>query len=153
MAEEAVRIYRELAHARPDAFLPGLGMSVNNLATMLRDLGQREEALAMAEEAVRIRRQLAQARPDAFLPDLSKSLAVRGLALGEERGGEAMASFAEAVRVLTPLCLRLPQAHLPLMRALLRAYLRAAERAGAEPDPELLAPLLEALSGDADAVT
>ena len=32
-------------------------------------------------------------------------------------------------------------------------YLRAAERAGAEPDPELLAPLLEALSGDADAVT
>jgi len=32
-------------------------------------------------------------------------------------------------------------------------YLRAAERAGAEPDPELLAPLLETLSGDADAAT
>ena len=72
--EEAVGIYRQLAQARPDAFLPDLAMSLNNQSICLGDLGRREEALAAIEEAVAIRRQLAQARPDAFLPDLATSL-------------------------------------------------------------------------------
>jgi len=73
-AEEAVRIYGQLAQQRPDAFLPDLAGSLNNLAGMLSDLGRREEALEQAGEAVRIRRRLAQQRPDAFLPDLAISL-------------------------------------------------------------------------------
>ena len=74
MAEESVRIDRQLAQQRPDAFLPDLAASLNNLANMLSNLGRREEALALAEESVRIRRQLAQQRPNAFLPDLAASL-------------------------------------------------------------------------------
>ena len=38
-ADEAVRLYRELAPARPDAFIPDLAVSLNNLANGLSALG------------------------------------------------------------------------------------------------------------------
>ena len=63
---------------RPDASLPDLVNSVNDLAIVLGSLDRHEEALARAEEAVRIYRQLAHQRPDVFVPDLARSLAVRG---------------------------------------------------------------------------
>ena len=47
-------------------------MALNNLASCLRDLGRREDALAAAEEAVDLCRALAAARPDAFTPDLAR---------------------------------------------------------------------------------
>src|ERR1039458_1028424 len=74
LAQEAMRLCRELVKAKPNAWLPELAMSLNNLAKMLSDLGRHEEALAQAQEAVRLYRQLAQQRPDAFLPDLAMSL-------------------------------------------------------------------------------
>ncbi len=73
-AEEATGIYRRLAAERPDAFLPDLAMSLNNLGGCLSELGRREDALAAAEEATGIYRRLAAERPDAFLPDLAGSL-------------------------------------------------------------------------------
>ena len=73
-AQEAIDIYRRLAAERPDAFLPDLATSLNNLGNRLSDLGRREDALAAAQEAVDIRRRLAAERPDAFLPDLATSL-------------------------------------------------------------------------------
>ena len=53
-AEEATEIYRELAKSRPDAFLPDLAVSLNNLGNRLSDLGRREAALAAAEEATKL---------------------------------------------------------------------------------------------------
>ncbi|MGO8883313.1 MAG: hypothetical protein ACLQI7_06365, partial [Streptosporangiaceae bacterium] len=50
--EEAVTIRRQLAAARPDAFLPALAASLNNQSNRLADLGRREDALAAVEEAV-----------------------------------------------------------------------------------------------------
>ena len=44
--QEAVDIYRRLAQTRPDAFLPDLAASLNNLGGHLSKLGRREEALA-----------------------------------------------------------------------------------------------------------
>jgi tetratricopeptide (TPR) repeat protein len=140
-AEDAVRLHRQLAQQRPDAFLPDLAMSLNNLANSLSDLGRREEALAQAEEAVRLRRQLAQQRPDAFLPDLARSLAVVGKIVAEERPGEAMGPLAEAIRILTPFLSRLPRAHAPLARFLCSVYLQAAQAAEIEPNLTLLAPM------------
>ena len=67
-------IRRKLAAQQPDAFLPDLAMSLNNLGAMLSALGRQEEALAAAQEAVNIRRRLAAQQPDAFLPDLAASL-------------------------------------------------------------------------------
>jgi tetratricopeptide (TPR) repeat protein len=69
---EAVELRRTLAAARPDAFLPDLASSLNNLGIRLSALGRREEALAATAEAVELRRTLAAARPDAFTPDLAK---------------------------------------------------------------------------------
>ena len=62
-AEEAVRLYQQLAQQRPDAFLPDLATSLNNVANRLSELGRREEALATAEEALLLYRQLAQQPP------------------------------------------------------------------------------------------
>ncbi|MEN7343900.1 MAG: tetratricopeptide repeat protein, partial [Pseudomonadota bacterium] len=69
--KDAVQGYRQLAAQRPDAFLPDLASSLNNLGRDLNALGRREEALTSTEEAVVIYRQLAAQRPDAFLPDLA----------------------------------------------------------------------------------
>ncbi|MEU4690850.1 hypothetical protein [Actinoplanes sp. NPDC023714] len=43
---EAVGVYRNLARARPDAFLPDLALSLNNLSIRLGELGRRDEGLA-----------------------------------------------------------------------------------------------------------
>lgn len=56
-------IRRKLAEARPDAFLPYLAMSLNNLGNRLSELGQREPALEAAGEAAEIRRKLADESP------------------------------------------------------------------------------------------
>src|SRR5271166_2699405 len=112
--EEALTAYRELARARPDAFLPDLAMWLKNLPNRLADLGRREEALAAVEEAVTVRRELARARPDAFLPDLASSLnnlAIRLSGLG--RREEALAAVEEAVTIRRELARARPDAFLP----------------------------------------
>jgi hypothetical protein len=45
LVEEAVRIYRDLAAARPSVFLGPLSMALNNLPTYLGAVGRQEEAL------------------------------------------------------------------------------------------------------------
>lgn len=47
-----MKLYRELAASRPDAFRPDLASSLYNLSARLGDLGRREEELAAAKEAV-----------------------------------------------------------------------------------------------------
>ncbi len=99
--EQAVTIRRQLAEARPDAFLPDLAMSLNNQSGCLADLGRREEALAAIEQAVTIRRQLAEARPGAFLPNLATSLynlADTLSSLNRDAEASAMRKEADAAR-------------------------------------------------------
>ncbi len=49
--EQAAGIYRQLAEARPDAFLPNLATSLNNLADTLSRFNRDAEASAIREEA------------------------------------------------------------------------------------------------------
>ena len=70
-AQEAVTIRRRLAETAPDAYLPDLADSLNNLANFLADAGRREEALASAQEAITICRRLAETAPTTYLPDLA----------------------------------------------------------------------------------
>jgi tetratricopeptide (TPR) repeat protein len=65
-SEEAVAHYRELARTRPDAFVPDLAISLNNLADHLSALGQREAALAASEEAIIALSPHFQANPQSF---------------------------------------------------------------------------------------
>ena len=53
-AEEAVRIWRQLAAAAPEAYEADLSGALNNLGNRLSDLGRPEEALAAVQEAVKI---------------------------------------------------------------------------------------------------
>ena len=141
-AEEAVGLYRALAAARPDAFLPDLAMSLNNLANRLNDLGRREEALSAAEEAVRFRRALATTGPDAFGIELARSLWVLGDLYGNTAAPDpAIASLAEAVQILAPIFLRIPQAVVGIMAGIAQSYVARCEAAGREPDVELLFPV------------
>ncbi len=113
-AQEALDIYRRLAQDRPDAFLPYLATSLNNLGNRLSDLGRREEALQAAQEAVAIRRRLAQDRPDAFLPDLAMSLNNLGAMLSDlGRREEALQAAQEAVAIYRRLAQDRPDAFLP----------------------------------------
>jgi tetratricopeptide (TPR) repeat protein len=113
-AQEAVEIRRRLAQDRPDAFLPDLAGSLNNLGNRLSALGRREEALQAAQEAVEIYRRLAQDRPDAFLPDLAMSLNNLGNRLSDlGRREEALQAAQEAVEIYRRLAQDRPDAFLP----------------------------------------
>jgi len=114
VAREAVELYRALAEASPQAYMPDLAMSLNNLANRLSEVGERGEALGVAREAVDLRRVLAEASPQAYTPDLAGSLnnlANRLSAVGER--GEALRVAREAVDLRRVLAEASPQAYTP----------------------------------------
>jgi tetratricopeptide (TPR) repeat protein len=134
-----VELYRRLAAQHPDAFLPDLAMSLNNLGNRLSEMGRRAEALQATQEAVDLYRRLAAQHPDAFLPDLARSLGAYGLVLrGLGRSAEAAAAFAEGLRAILPFARALPAAFGGLAGALLQDYLRACAAAGEAPDEALV---------------
>ncbi|WP_219471195.1 tetratricopeptide repeat protein, partial [Nonomuraea rhizosphaerae] len=59
VTRQAVDIYRELAAANRDAYLPDLAASLSNHAALLAEVGRRAEAVPVSEQAVELRRQLA----------------------------------------------------------------------------------------------
>ncbi|MDR2898452.1 MAG: tetratricopeptide repeat protein [Spirochaetaceae bacterium] len=72
--EKALEKYRKLAEAEPEAFLPAVATTLNNLAILHRALNQHQQAEKEYTEALTIRRKLAEAQPDAFLPDVAMTL-------------------------------------------------------------------------------
>ncbi|MEV0941767.1 tetratricopeptide repeat protein, partial [Micromonospora wenchangensis] len=117
-AEEATNIYRRLAETNPDAYLPNLAASLNNLGNRLAELGRPEQALTPAQEAVRIRRRLAETNPDAYLPNLAMSLNNLGSHLSElGRREQALTPAEEAVRIRRRLAETNPDAYLPDLAA------------------------------------
>ena len=114
VAREAVELYRALAEASPQAYMPDLAMSLNNLANRLSEVGERGEALGVAREAVDLRRVLAEASPQAYTPDLAASLSNLAnclSAVGER--GEALVVAREAVDLRRVLAEASPQAYTP----------------------------------------
>ncbi|MEV0941768.1 tetratricopeptide repeat protein, partial [Micromonospora wenchangensis] len=110
-AEEAVRIRRRLAETNPDAYLPNLAASLNNLGIRLSELGRPEQALTPAEEAVRIRRRLAETNPDAYLPNLAMSLwSYAWVCVNVQTNlPQALDSITESITLYHPLAEQLPQ--------------------------------------------
>jgi tetratricopeptide (TPR) repeat protein len=109
-AQEAVRIYRNLAATSRDAFTPDLANSLDTLANSLSDLGRREEALDAAQEAVRLTRDLAARNPDAFIPNLAFGLDNLGKMLSElGQREEALTAAQEAVRIYRNLAATSPR--------------------------------------------
>ena len=92
-----------LAAARPDAFLPDLAMSLNNLGNRLSDLGRREDALAAANEAVRALRPHFLQHPAAFadwMVTMVRNYLQYAEAAGVEPDEALLAPIAEALEGL-----------------------------------------------------
>ena len=112
--KEALEIQRRLADSNPDAYLPDLAMTLNNIANLQVDLGRYGEAEKNHKEALEIRRRLADSNPDAYLPDLAVTLnniAVLQVRLG--RYGEAEKNHKEALEIRRRLADSNPDAYLP----------------------------------------
>jgi tetratricopeptide (TPR) repeat protein len=143
-SEEAVTIFRQLAQSDPDAHLPGLAKSLNDLGTRLLQLGRREEALAPSEEAVTIFRQLAQSDPVTYLSGLAASLNVLGVLLSElGRREDALPPTARAAHFRRLMAMANPGDYLPdLATSLNNLGARLAELGRCE---EALGPCQEAV--------
>jgi tetratricopeptide (TPR) repeat protein len=110
ITEDAVAIYRELAHAHPDTYRPALASALSTLGVRLYDQGQVVEAISVTEEAVKIGEELAEANPERYRPDLAASLSnlgVRLWALG--RSAEALPIGEAAVATFRELANRDPE--------------------------------------------
>jgi hypothetical protein len=109
---------------------------------MLSACGQQVPALQAAQEAVGIRRELAALCPNVFQRDLAMSLIVLARQIHDVSNAVDAVPFArEAVATLQSEFLRHPDAHVRLMQAMVREYLKMCESADEEPDHELLGSL------------
>lgn len=96
--------------------------------------GRKAAALIPSEEALKINRELAGQNWAAYAPDLASCLGAHGrMQEASGRMPEAVMSFAEGIRTLTPHLQQLPSAYAMIMGTLTREYLRLADAAGIPP--------------------
>ena len=69
--EEVLQALRELAKKNPEAYLPDVATSLNNLGVLLCDTNDLKKAQDYYKEALQIHRELAQQNPRAYLPDVA----------------------------------------------------------------------------------
>jgi tetratricopeptide (TPR) repeat protein len=116
-----VAIYRRLVDRDPVAFTPDLARAIANLGTVLGDVRQAAEALALAEEALTLYRTLAEIDPARFSPELAVALTNLGVRRNAVSGpGEAVGPTEEAVELYGRLGARNPAALRPALAAALR---------------------------------
>ena len=111
---EALQIYRQLAESNPDAYMPRVALTLNNLANLQSDLGRYVEGEKNYVEALQIYRQLAESNPDAYMPRVAmtlNNLANLQRALG--RYVEAEENYVEALRIRRQLAKSNPDAYMP----------------------------------------
>jgi len=72
--EEALKIHRKLAEENPNAYLPDVAMTLNNLAALYSDINEYPKAVEEYEEVLKIHRKLAEENPNVYLPDVAKTL-------------------------------------------------------------------------------
>ncbi|MEV8632124.1 hypothetical protein AB0395_10755 [Streptosporangium sp. NPDC051023] len=117
------RVYRGLADADPDRWLPELAVSLNNLVFCLVRVERWADALPIIEQAVRLHRELIGVDRDSHLPGLAGSAANHAACLMEVgRPAEAVAASEEAVGLKRELASRAPRAHLSGLADLLNNH-------------------------------
>ncbi|MER5887287.1 hypothetical protein ABT160_25990, partial [Streptomyces sp. NPDC001941] len=84
----------------PDAYLPALATSLQNLAISLGDVGRMTDGVAAIEEAVRYLRALTEINPEIHLPALAMALNYLAISLGDVgRTAEGLVVIEEVVRI------------------------------------------------------
>ena len=110
--EEVLQALRELAKKNPEAYLPDVATSLNNLGVLLCDTNDLKKAQDYQEEALQIRRKLAQQNPRAYLPDVAvtqQNLTILYLRL--EKKEDAEKAYLEAHDIYQKLANRHPRAY------------------------------------------
>lgn len=108
--------YRSLAERNPDAYLPDVATSLNNLGILYRATQRLREAEEAYRESLQLRRSLAERNPDAYLPNVAKTLANQALlfrALGQR--DQAREAASEAVRIFEDFVERSPDTFQPML--------------------------------------
>jgi hypothetical protein len=102
-SQEAVDILRQLASDCPDAFLPDLATSLNNLCDRLAELERPDEALAAAHEAVVILAPIFLALPSAHARRMSymfDDYLARAAAVGQDPDSDLVDPIRQALEQL-----------------------------------------------------
>ena len=112
--DEALAIYRRLAGANPDTFLPDVAATLNNLAVLYSDRHDVAAAQAAYDEALHIYRRLADANPDTYLPDLAMTLNNLAVLYSDRHDlAAAQAAYDEALDIRRRLARTNPETYLP----------------------------------------
>ncbi|MBW1616097.1 MAG: tetratricopeptide repeat protein, partial [Deltaproteobacteria bacterium] len=72
--KEVLQIYRGLAKVNPQAYLPYVANTLNNLGNLQQENNKTKEAFESHKEALQIRRELSETNPQAYLPDVAMTL-------------------------------------------------------------------------------
>jgi Tfp pilus assembly protein PilF len=109
-----LEFYRNRAESSPEAYLPDVAMTLNNLGNLHSDTGKHGDAEKEYKEALEKYRQLAEASPEAYLPDVAGTLNNLGnLHQTTGKHGEAEEEFGEALEIWRQLAESSPEAYLP----------------------------------------
>ena len=112
--EEALQTLRELSKKNPEAYLPEVAISLNNLGVLLSDTNNLEQARDNYEEALQIRRELAKHNPEEYLPDVATSLNNLGVLLRYTNNLKQAQDYQEeALQIRRELTKQNPEVYLP----------------------------------------
>lgn len=116
IAREALKIYSRLAEENPEAYLPAMAMTQNNLAAFYKVAGNFAGAERAYRAALAIYGQMAEQDADAYLPALAmahNNLGILYLNLGNF--AQADQALLEARKIYTQLAEKHPDDHLPAL--------------------------------------
>ena len=112
--EEVLQALQELAQQNPEAYLPEVAISLNNLGVLLSDTNDLKKAQDYYEEALQIRRELAKHNPEEYLPDVATSLNNLGVLLRYTNNlNQAQDYQEEALQIRRELTKQNPEVYLP----------------------------------------
>jgi tetratricopeptide (TPR) repeat protein len=115
---EALSSYKELAKKSPDAYLPYVAMTQNNLGVLYRNFKKFENAEKAFTEALNSYKELAKKSPDAYLPDVAMTQNNFGVLYRNlKKFGDAERAYTEALNSYKELAKRSPDAYLPYVAA------------------------------------
>ena len=107
-------LYRQLAEASPEAYLPYVAMTLNDLGNLHSDTGKHDDAEKEYGEALDTYRQLAETSPEAYLPYVATTLNNLGkLHNNTGKHGDAEKEYGEALKIRRQLAEASPKAYLP----------------------------------------
>src|SRR6266446_5855767 len=101
--EESLKIYRKLVQKDPEAYLPSVAATLNNLGILDRDKTRMKEAL-------KTYRELAQKDPTTYLPDVAAMLDILGnLDSAQNRMNEGRKKYEETLKIYRELAQKNPE--------------------------------------------